>query len=100
MSKIGQYLEIAYIYESDNQQPEENQQYPDSKLAISEIKKYLNKMPVEWIDQLHKTAYICDDSIIFELLAQIPPEYAALTKAIADFTQEFEFEKIIELTQT
>ncbi|GET43117.1 PAS domain S-box protein [Microseira wollei] len=100
LSKIGEYLEIAYIYESDNQQPEENQQDPDSKLPILEIKKYLNQMPVEWIKNLHKTAYICDESRIFELLAQIPPEYVALTKAIADFTHEFEFDKIIELTQT
>ena len=100
LAKIGEYLEIAYIYESDNQQPEETQQYPDSKLPILEIKKYLNQMPLEWIENLHKTAYICDDRKIFELLAQIPTEYAALTKAIADFTHDFEFDKIIELTQT
>ncbi len=100
LSKIGQSLKIAYLYQSDNQQPEENPQYPDSKLAIIELKKYLNQMPGEWIDQLHKTAYIGDDNIIFKLLAQIPPEYSELTKALADFTHNFEFDKIIELTQT
>ncbi|HAZ44434.1 MAG TPA: hybrid sensor histidine kinase/response regulator, partial [Cyanobacteria bacterium UBA11371] len=93
-------LKIAYLYQSDNQQPEEKPQYPDSKLAIIELKKYLNQMPGEWIDQLHKTAYIGDDNIIFKLLAQIPPEYSELTKALADFTHNFEFDKIIELTQT
>ena len=57
-------------------------------------------MPVNWLSTLHKNAYIGDDSIIFELLKQIPPEDAPLAKALADLTHNFEFDKIIELTQT
>jgi two-component system, sensor histidine kinase and response regulator len=100
LQKIGQYLEISYIYEAENNQNNKTNQNNESKITTDQLKTLLDKMPVDWLSTLHKNAYIGDDSTIFELLKKIPPEAAPLAKALADLTHNFEFDKIIELTQT
>ena len=100
LQKIGQYLEINYIYETENHpSANPNPSNVAIKTTIDELKKYLAQMPEDWLLTLHDSAYIGDDTIIIELLKQIPKEFATLAKTLADLNHNFEFDKIIELTQ-
>lgn len=64
-----------------------------------EWKRHLDQMPAEWVAQLHKASCLCDDNLVLALLTQVPPEKAAMIDAIADLANNFQFDKILELTQ-
>ena len=57
-------------------------------------------MPAQWLVELHNGAAICSDDIVLELIAQIPQEYAQLAQALTDLVENFQFEQLIELTET
>ncbi|MDZ4871442.1 MAG: hypothetical protein CLLPBCKN_000830 [Chroococcidiopsis cubana SAG 39.79] len=56
-------------------------------------------MPSEWVAQLHQAALRTDEKLIFDLLEQIPQDYAPMATALADLVNNFRIDKIIDLTQ-
>lgn len=62
--------------------------------------KDLDGMPQGWIDALHQAALRCEEDAVKQLLQQIPPGYSELSRSLDRLTQNFEFQKIVELIQT
>lgn len=56
-------------------------------------------MPEEWLVQLHEAAVKGFDQQILSLLHQIPVTHASLTKTLETWAQNFQFDRIVELTQ-
>lgn len=97
--KMSQYLGVRYRYEplvlpaqSDGTQSSGT---PSDALTALLL---LERMPVEWREQLHQAATQVDAEQIVQLTRQIPPEYSDLGVAIADLANRYRFDRIVELT--
>jgi len=71
--------------------PEPNYKVDAAALAV---------MPVEWIAQLHFTAAQGSDVGSLKLIAQIPPEYTSLIKALNNLVEQYQFDQLVALTQS
>jgi two-component system, sensor histidine kinase and response regulator len=56
-------------------------------------------MPPEWVAQLYEAASLCSDDIILDLLDQIPEDKFSLARTLTDLANDFQFDKIKNLTQ-
>lgn len=92
LSKIAQHLGVQYLYQ-DSQAVLENR--PDSNLLDG---KSLAIMPPEWRENLHREAIACQEEEMLELVRQIPSSHAQLAKALTDLIENFQYERIAELT--
>jgi signal transduction histidine kinase/CheY-like chemotaxis protein len=92
LSKIAQHLGVQYLYQ-DSQAVLENR--PDSNLLDE---KSLAIMPPEWRENLHREAIACQEEEMLELVRQIPSSHAQLAKALTDLIENFQYERIAELT--
>jgi hypothetical protein len=57
-------------------------------------------MSQEWRKKIYDAAVSCSDENIFELLQQIPDGYAPIIRVFRDLANNYEFEKIMELTRS
>ena len=64
------------------------------------LQLFLEKMPSQWINALHQAALECSDDSILELVEQIPPDSQPLAISLREWSENFLFEPVIELTQT
>ena len=94
-AKIAEHLGVRYIYQDPDRQSSDRTS-PPPELTRAD----LAVMPDEWIAKLYKSTISCDDRCILALLEEIPAEYTNLKTALTDLTNEFQFEKILELTAT
>jgi len=98
LGKISQHLGVQYIYEEEKDLIA-NAMQPKDFLPEADLVSLLSEMSAEWVAQLYHAAVQCSDEIILDLLEQIPPEKSALADAITDLANNFQFEKIMQLTQ-
>ncbi|OWY68112.1 hybrid sensor histidine kinase/response regulator [cyanobacterium TDX16] len=96
--KMMQYLGVRYIYEESTQQVAIASQQ-EEKEPYTLTAQNLRVMPLEWVAQLHQAALRTDEKLIFDLLEQIPQDYAPMATALADLVNNFRIDKIIDLTQ-
>ncbi len=93
--KMAKYLGVRYLYEKVAfwaPSPE--------AVAVEDLTPAaLAVMPTDWVLQLHHAAAEGSDDVIFQLLEQIPKDKANLSQTLADCTNNFRFDKIINLTQ-
>ncbi|WP_026733887.1 PAS domain S-box protein [Fischerella sp. PCC 9605] len=98
---VSQYLGVRYLYkEENNQMLKEKQTNTTQILNSTDLLALLSEMPSEWLTQVYHAAAQCSDDMILELLEQIPPEQSLLVEFLADLAKNFQFEKIMELTNT
>ncbi|MEA5582766.1 GAF domain-containing protein [Nodularia harveyana UHCC-0300] len=91
---LGKHLEVEYIYEKtpvSQSSPPVDYVLDTASLAI---------MPASWISQLHLAAAQGNDSSSLHLLTQIPTEHTGLIARLTQLIENYQFDKIIELTQT
>ena len=93
LEKIATHLRVRYIYEEE--QPTLSYGAQPSRLMSED----LSVMPSEWVAQLHQAALCIDDSLIVELIKQIPDTQATLANALTDLVNNFRIDIIIKLTQ-
>lgn len=96
LEKLAQYLGVNYIYEDDRQGEGTTAESPSVPFALEASS--LRIMSDEWIGRLHQAAVECSDDRILELIAQVPPQHSSLAKALTELSQNFLFDRIIELT--
>ena len=92
LEKIGQYLDVEYVYEQESKLPTvapSPEITPDS----------LTVMPERWRSQLYDAATKVDNQEIYQLLAEIPDEYEALAQGLAELAEQFRCDKIIDLAK-
>ncbi|MFB2920734.1 response regulator [Aerosakkonema funiforme] len=110
LEKMARYLGVRYIYdepiaiESEVQPKKEEllrgMASPDSDGNSNlPLDTYLSQMPAEWVDQLYNAAAQCSDSLIFELIEQIPTSIPPLVNTLKEWADDFRFDKVIDLIE-
>ncbi|MEM9508763.1 MAG: response regulator [Cyanobacteria bacterium P01_E01_bin.35] len=95
LTKIGQYLEIEYLYEEEVDAPDQ------AKVLLEELTSdSLLVMPQQWRSQLYEAAAQVDNQEIFKLILEIPDEYESLAKGLENLAEQFRCDKIIDLAQS
>jgi hypothetical protein len=56
-------------------------------------------MPHNWIVELYEASIACQHKTVEQLIKQIQPEYSFLALGLDHLNQNFEFEKMMQLTQ-
>lgn len=96
--KMEKHLGVRYLYQTAEDLQRVNSK--DSRLKPEkDIQSYLRQMPPEWLSQVYQAAEECSDETIFTILNEIPSEYEPLREILADLTNNFLFDEIMELTQ-
>ncbi|MBW4492060.1 MAG: PAS domain S-box protein [Oscillatoria princeps RMCB-10] len=100
LEKMSEHLGVKYIFEeppaaATDRQPDRDGSPGAFQLAADSLKV----MPAEWVAQVYRAAVQCSDDLILELLEQIPTECYPLAQALADLANNYQFDKIEELTQ-
>ena len=111
LEKMAQYLGVRYIYEQPILSLNSEKLSASFSLNGEETLNgnmgsfnnleplCLQFMPPEWIDELYQAADAVDNEQIFSLLQKIPPEYAHISRSIADLAHNFRCDKIIDLIE-
>lgn len=100
---IAQHLDVKYLYEDEAPPIEtkrENSQNLQNIETIhnSDMALQIAKMPTNWIKQLYQAAVANNDTLIFQLIEQIPSDNFALAIHLTDLAVEFEFDQIVQLS--
>ncbi|MBO1350636.1 MAG: response regulator [Hormoscilla sp. GUM202] len=99
LSKIAEHVGAIYVYEESHQSQETSSQ-SQAKASGDDLKAAsLSIMPADWIADLHKAAVSGRDGRMLQLIKQIPESHAFLAKALAEKVDNFEFDRIVALTE-
>ncbi len=102
LSKMGHYLEIEYIYQSDVAEPQAMMEMGKDRSSACPVtleSEDLFVMSQEWRQQLHDAAAQCSDLLTTELIQQIPAQHHCLMTGLNNLLDNFRFDQIMELTQ-
>ncbi|WP_413160482.1 PAS domain S-box protein [Capilliphycus salinus ALCB114379] len=94
--KMSEHLGIVYISSQDNHQfPNDKAFGVEPNLTVEN----LAVMPQNWVVKLYQASITCQHTTVEKLIKQIPPEYSSLAVSLQHLTENFEFEKMMKLTQ-
>lgn len=89
--KMTEYLGVRYIFEK----PQPLSPQPAMEVTASQ----LSVMPTEWLAELHQAAMSARSTRIETLIQEIPEEHSILAEGLTDLVSNFNYEKILTLTQ-
>lgn len=95
LDKLTQYLGASYLYADPNpvlngKSSAVNREIPLDQLA---------EIPGDLLSAIHQHALCADDEAILQRLQQFPAQNYAITQILRDWTYNFRFDLILELTQ-
>lgn len=95
--KMAEYLGMVYVYTEDSPILSE-----DNRLKVEDnlTPEHLAVMPNNWVIELYQASIACQHTVVQELIKQILSEYSSLAVGLDQLNQNFEFEKMMQLTQT
>ncbi len=99
LSKVYEHLGVRYIYDEPLECDFDNTRQglmEDSPFTLTS--QSFQVMPPDWVVRVYAAACQCSDDMILELIVEIPPENAALEKALTELANDFQFETIMALT--
>ncbi len=99
LEKVSEHLGVKYISPVETVNTAASQEteiFPSE----AELMWHLSQMPLQWLRNIRHAAASCSDDMILELLEQIPPERSQLLRLFRDLANNYQFEKIMELTRT
>ncbi|GAB4303378.1 MAG: hypothetical protein Fur0025_44650 [Oscillatoriaceae cyanobacterium] len=99
LEKISQHLGVVYLYEEEQTTLKPAAANNSDNLLDDELKAYLAQMPPDWLERVHAAARDGSDDEILEVLDEIPDVHHKLEKTLADLANNFQFQKIMELTR-
>ncbi len=99
LAKMAEYLGVVYIYEDSTVKNHVSKVKNEENNGKIDLNFQLSKMPDEWLERLHTAAIKGYDELILQLGTEIPPEYTLLADTLADWSNNFRFDKIINLIQ-
>ncbi|MCM2408580.1 ATP-binding protein [Anabaena sp. PCC 7938] len=95
LEKISQHIGVQYIYTND----EIIESHHQEKVSEAQVVLLLLKMSGEWRQHLNFAASQCSDENVLELITQITPENQILATTLRELALNFQFKKIMQLTQ-
>ncbi|MFN6481626.1 MULTISPECIES: ATP-binding protein [unclassified Nostoc] len=100
LEKLSQHLGLKYTNQVESTNTAFVDQSTQMFVSVSELLSHLSQMPPEWLQQIHYAAASCSDELILELLKQIESENSQVFQVLRDLANNYQFEKIMELTIT
>lgn len=76
--------------------------FPESPLIFTEeqiMEALQTGMSIDWLTQLHHAAVKGFDHQITQLIQEIPAPHFSLTRVLTDWNQNFQFDRIVSVTQ-
>ncbi|MEG4233721.1 AAA family ATPase [Microcoleus sp. Pol11C3] len=102
-AKMAEHLGVQYIYEDLPNFTLSQLEGQDLSVTAGEktenLRTTLATLPAEWVTQLHQAAIDADAELILNLVAAIPESNTSFAEAIADWANNFRFDKITNLTE-
>ncbi|MBP0020320.1 MAG: response regulator [Cyanobacteria bacterium SBLK] len=96
-NKIEEYLGVRYIYDEPPQfAPLQNHQSTD----LEDLSSALEIVPMDWVLSVHQGCMEADSEGILKLIEEIRESYPEVADAIAHLVDNFQFEQLIQTTQT
>jgi signal transduction histidine kinase/CheY-like chemotaxis protein len=100
LEKINEHLGVKYINEVETANITTDCQQTQTLPSDADLLRHLSQMPPEWLGHVRHAAASCSDGMILELLGQIPADQSQLLRLFRDLANNYQFEKIMELTRT
>ncbi|MHC0062576.1 ATP-binding protein [Nostoc sp. UIC 10890] len=100
LEKLSQHLGVKYTNQIETTNTAVVEQATQMFVSVAELMSHLSQMPPEWLQQIHYAAASCSDELILELLKQIPSDSHQVFQVLKDLANNYQFEKIMELTRT
>jgi len=102
-AKMAEHLGVQYIYEDLPNFTLSQLEGQDLSVKEGEKTEFLRTtlaaMPADWVRQLHHGAIDADADLILSLVATIPEYNKSFAETIADWANNFRFDKITNLTE-
>jgi PAS domain S-box-containing protein len=102
-AKMAEHLGVQYTYEDLPNFTLSQFGGQDLSVKAGEETEFLRTtlaaMPAEWVIQLHQAAIDADADLILSLVATIPESDAFSAEVLADWVNNFRFDKITTLTE-
>ncbi|MGB7440376.1 MAG: response regulator [Coleofasciculaceae cyanobacterium] len=95
--KMAQYLGVRYVYQQES--PTATTVPDVGPISIKEIQTQVTLMPAEWLLQLHWAALELDEEQMLDLIEILKKDQPAIAKTLEDLVNDFQFEKIANLTK-
>lgn len=96
-NKMEEYLGVRYIYDEPQQvDPLPNRQSTD----LDDLSSMLETVPMDWVLLLHQSCLEADSEGIKQLTEEIRDYHPEVADAIAHLVDNFQFEQLIQTTQT
>ena len=95
--KMVTHLGIQFLYR-DEIQP--SYQPPPMPASLTLNPAALQSMPVEWLEQLERSAKECSDIDVMTVLKQIPEDNSELKEILTSLTYHFNFEEIVQWVES
>lgn len=100
MEKLSQHLGLKYTNQVENTNTTVVDQPTPMFTSVTELLSHLSEMSPKWLQHIYYAAASCSDELILELLKQIPSDNSQVFKVLRDLANNYQFEKIMELTKT
>ena len=94
-AKIAHFLGVRYTYMDTTHSTQ-----PTSPIQQPLNHQDLTVLPLAWRQALREAALALDESAIYELIGQIPPGETSLANRLTGLVENFEFEKIAQLSDS
>lgn len=96
LSKIGEHLGVRYQYQETTSATSPPPETP----APLTLQAQLQQMPPPWRENLRQAAIQGRETQMLELLTQLPATEVTLLETLTYWVENFEYDKIIEITET
>lgn len=100
LEKLSEHLGVKYTNQVKVTKTAVVDQSTQMFVSVAELLSHLSQMSPEWLQQIHYAAASCSDELILELLKQIPSDNGQVFQVLRDLANNYQFEKIMELTIT
>jgi PAS domain S-box-containing protein len=102
LTQIGKHLGVRYVY-AETASRTTSSAFSEQAVPVSDsfvlTSEHLQRMPTEWIRDLHHAAARLTPGPCLRLIEQIPPDQADLAQALTHLIHEFRFDVLLDLTQ-
>lgn len=98
LQKIANLLGLRYLYEQE--QPETLISEPETTVAVTALLEAITAMPNDWLKQLYEAAECVNNSQLFQLISDIPPNYNFLARTLEEWVNQFRCDRIIDLIES
>jgi PAS domain S-box-containing protein len=100
LEKLSGHLGLKYTNQIETTKGAVVDQPTQMFVNVAELLSGLSQMSPEWLEKIHYAAASCSDELILELLKQIPSDNGQVFQALRNLANNYQFEKIMELTKT